>query len=373
MQGLKYVGPVWDRSGYAEACRNYIFSLYKRGVPLTVHPQCFENDAPPISNQEHKEILDELVHKDIPYDTLLIHLTPDLYPRFTERNKYNIGFTAWETTLLHPKWISCCNNVDEMWVPSEVNVKALKDSGVTVPIHKVPHGIDPDTFDAADKNFSVPGVPDDVFKFYAIFQWIIRKNPEGLLRAYFNAFKDTDNVALIIKSYMVGSTGRERNFIKDKILWLKKDFGLSNLPKIYFIGDTLSREQLLGLHLYGDCLVSLHKGEGWGLIPFEAGLAGKPVIATGWGGNTDFMDKENSYLVDYQMEYTHNMSGFNPWYLGYQQQALPNLPMAVELMREVFNNREEACTRGAKLRENIKTKFSWETVSDIIINRFSEI
>ena len=49
-----------------------------------------------------------------------------------------------------------------------------------------------------------------------------------------------------------------------------------------------------------DCYVSLHRAEGFGFTMAEAMYLGKPVIATGYSGNLDFMTAENSYLVDYE-------------------------------------------------------------------------
>ena len=172
---------------------------------------------------------------------------------------------------------------------------------------------------------------------------------------------------------MMRSSDKERNFIRDKILWLKRDMGITDLPKVYFVSNLLSKERLLGLHLYGDCLVSLHKGEGWGLCPFEGGLAGNPVIATGWGGNTDFMSEDDSFLVKYMETFVGGMSTFNPWYLGTQKWAEPDLVHASELMRYVFENKEEAAARGKKISDKIKNEFSWEKIADIIIKRLGEI
>ena len=44
-----------------------------------------------------------------------------------------------------------------------------------------------------------------------------------------------------------------------------------------------------------DAYVSLHRSEGIGLTIAEAMGLGKPVIATGWSGNTDFMDVSNAF------------------------------------------------------------------------------
>lgn len=373
MYGVKYVGPVNDFSGYGEASRNYIFSLHERGIPVTVSPRNFDPNPPPIADEKQRELLGSLINKDIPYDIVIIHLTPDLYPQHVEKGKYNIGFVAWETSLFHPRWVQACNVLNEVWVPCQWNVGAVRNSDIKIPVYRVPHGIDTSTFDVAGgKEFTVNGLDKGTFKFYSIFQWIYRKNPEGLLRAYLNAFDETDDVALVLKSYRVGGA-RDKTYIRDTILDIKKDMNIGSYPRVILIGDILSKTQMLGLHLYGDACVGLHRGEGWGLPLFEAGLAGKPVIATGLGGNTEFMTSENSYLVDYQMTFVSGMSSFNPWYLGNQQWAEPNIVHASALMREVFENREEAFRKGQMLRQKILDEFSWGKVADVMIDRLKSI
>ena len=373
MLGVKYTGPCGDFSGYGEASRNYILSLYKRGIPITISPRNFDPNPPPIADKEKAEILNSLVDKKVPYDTVIIHLTPDLFPMYVEQGKYNIGFSAWETSLIHPKWVHTCSVLDEFWCPCSWNMDAFRDSGLKIPIYKIPHGIDPHMFDGLeDKKFKLKDVSPDTFKFYSIFQWMHRKNPEGLLRAYFNAFDDSDDVVLVLKTYRAGIS-RDKGFIRDKVVEIKKDMNIGYYPKVILIGDLLSKIQMSGLHLFGDCCVGLHRGEGWGLPLFEAGLAGNPVIATNCGGNTEFMTEENSYLVDYQTTFVSGMSSFNPWYLGNQQWAEPNLVEASSIMRYVFDNREEALKKGKLLKKDIVDKYSWEKIADILVERLSNI
>ena len=127
MFGVKYVGPVLDMSGYAEACRNNILSIHKKGIPITIKPQCFERNPPPIANKEERDIIEALIDRKLDYSFLIIHLTPDLYPRFLENNVYTIGYMAWETTKLHPMWTTCCNSVNEAVAnPSSVLKRVIR-------------------------------------------------------------------------------------------------------------------------------------------------------------------------------------------------------------------------------------------------------
>ncbi len=375
MKGVKYIGPIWDFSGYGEASRNYILALHKAGVPLTVQPHCFDKNAPPVGSDEEREILASLVGKAIDYDVVIVHLTPDLAPAYAEahQGKYVISYTVWETSKLHPLWVDACNRMNEVWVPSQWNMEAFKDSGVTVPMLRVPHGIDPGLYDSVDPSLADAFGTKDTFNFYSVFQWNARKNPEGLLRSYFNAFQNNDDVRLILKTYIGGAHRDEARAIKEQVAILKRDMQLPKYPKLTLVSDTLSSQHMRALHKFSDVYVALPYGEGWGLGFMEAGLAGKPVIGTGAGGNMDFMNAENSYPVKYMESYVAGMGSFNPWYLGNQKWFSPNLVHASELMQEVYSNREAAFARGQLLRQNIRDNFSWEAVASVMVNRLKEI
>jgi glycosyltransferase involved in cell wall biosynthesis len=376
--GVKYIGPVFDHSGYGEASRNYVLALHRAGVPVTLQPHCFERDPPVVGTAADREVLNSLVEKNVEFDVVIVHLTPDHLPMYRAKfpDKHLISYTVWETSKLHPKWAEACNSADEIWVPCDWNIEAFKDSGVTVPMYKIHHGIDVEMYDSvSSEELSSTGLMGDTFNFLSVMQWNFRKNPEGLLRAYYNAFAPDDDVRLVLKAYI----GRgqpanvEADMIKEVVSKIKQDMQLPDYPRVSLVTGTLSSDKLRSLYAASDAYVSLTRGEGFGLTMFEAGLAGKPVIATNKGGNMEYMRPDNSYPVPSEWNYVYGMSGFNPWYLGNQQWAHPSLPEASKLMRHVFEHREEAATKGAALRELIKTEFSWDKVAKQMTSRLKEL
>ncbi len=378
MRGVKYIGPIWDFSGYGEASRNYILALHKAGVPITVQPHCFDRNAPPVGSEEERAILASLVEKPIDFDIVIVHLTPDLAPAYAQKysDKYVISYTVWETSKLHPLWVNACNMVKEVWVPCQWNMEAFASSGVKVPMLRVPHGIDPTLYDSVGSLAeSLLGPKTSTYNFYSVFQWNARKNPEGLLRAYFNAFRAEDDVRLILKTYIGGNVPahEDARMIKEHVGHIKRDMQLPNYPKLSLITETLSSEQMRALHMYADAYVALPHGEGWGLGFMEAGLAGNPVIGTGAGGNMDFMNADNSYPVAVMESFVAGMGSFNPWYLGDQKWFTPSNIDAASLMRHVFENREEAKAKGLALKENITNNFNWDAVSSVMIKRLMEL
>lgn len=379
MRGVKYIGPYTNMSGYGEAARNNILSLHKAGVPITIESRSFEMSPPPVGSEEDRKVLAFLEGREIDYDIVICHMTPDLAPSYLKTNegKYFISYSAWETSHIHPLWTEACNQVSEMWVPSQWNVEAFKNSGVKVPVYKMPHGISPDFYEGVDtSSFALTNLnKDETFVFYSVFQWNARKNPDGLLRAYFNAFGPDDNVVLLLKTYLGVGLPKEAETqkLRQAVLKIKSDMNLPYFPKVRLITEHLSSDQMKALHLYGDAFVLLTRGEGWGIPFMEAGLAGNPVIGTGMGGNTEFMKQENSFLLCHNWTYVSGMSSFNQWYLGNQQWAEPNLIDASEKMRFVYKNQQQAKDKGFLLWKNIQENYNWDKIAEKMIARLKEL
>ena len=84
-----------------------------------------------------------------------------------------------------------------------------------------------------------------------------------------------------------------------------------------------STREMLDLVAACDVYVSLHRSEGLGLSIAEAMAHGKPVIATGWSGNTDFMTPDNSFPVSYELvELTEDVGAYRPGRRGLSRRSM---------------------------------------------------
>jgi glycosyltransferase involved in cell wall biosynthesis len=189
IKGIKYIAPFFDNSGYGKASRGNIFALHKQGVPLTLKPVSFETVRPDLGNDG--KILDELLNKDIDYNIVIVHTTPEFWMKHVENSKTNLGYTIWETSKVHPAWPIYMNidSIAKVLVGCGWNKEVFTQSGVEKPIGVVPHGINMDSFDDV-KPFHISGVKDDAYVFYNIFQWCYDEKTRVLTRDGFKYFKE---------------------------------------------------------------------------------------------------------------------------------------------------------------------------------------
>ena len=140
--------------------------------------------------------------------------------------------------------------------------------------------------------------------------------------------------------------------------------------KIIFINDTLSRDAAMTLINAMDCYVSLHRSEGLGLGMMEAMYLGLPVIGTAYGGNMDFMNEENSFLVKYSMTKVQN--DFGPYKAGWLW-AEPDVDHARECMEQVYGNKELAKAKALKGQHTILTKYDQTKIQKDILDLFCRV
>jgi len=364
IRGIKYISPLFDTSGYAQASRGYVLALHKMGIPITVSPVSFEKTSPDLG--EDGKILYNLQGKNIDYNIVITHLTAEWWEKHYEKGKTNIGYTVWETDKLHSDWPGWINKYDAAMVGSEWTVDVCKNSGVTIPIFSVPHGIDLSQFNDIEP-YDLSNVKKDAYKFYSIFQFTERKHPVALIKSYWYAFQNKENVALILKTYRSNFEDKEKEAIRNTMKRLKEVTPMDYHPPIYLILDMLSRDEVLSLHKSGDCLVSLDRGEGFGLTGFEAGAMGNPIIVTGLGGALEYAKPDNSYLVNYTMTPVSGMP-WSPWYRGDQLWAEPDCLDAINKMRHIYANQEEAAMKGKALRSYIENNLTWDKVGQKMVD-----
>jgi len=368
-RGIKWMGPVYDSSGYGSATRSYLASLAQREeIDLSIDFKSFETEK-----TKHNAV--DIFAKDIkatkPFDVQVSHFTPDNFDAVKSYlpGVYNIGYTTWETDRLPDMWVVYCNQMNEIWVPSSWNKTVFENSGVTVPVNVIPHIVEVD--DLGESAYMSLDTSANTFVFYSIFQWLERKNPSALLRAYLTEFNPDEQVCLVMKTYRINTSHAEVEMIKRDVKKIKEGLCLKSFPALRLFGSLLSSSQMRGLHDAGDCYVIPHRAEGFGIPIAEAMALGKPVIATGYSGNLDFMNKKNSLLIDYNLCPCYNMIFDN--YHGKMNWADPSVHDLKKLMRYAFENRDKLEVLGKAGQKTINTKFSSKAIGDLIVKHLLTI
>ena len=165
-------------------------------------------------------------------------------------------------------------------------------------------------------------------------------------RLFRRAFPDDSSAALLVK---VGHADEH----PDAYATLKEQ--LRGVPNVFLTHQMLSRPRVNGLLAACDAVVSLHRSEGFGLILAEAMSLAKPVIATGWSGNMDFMDSGNSCPVAYDLVTLPRTYGV---YEAGQQWAEPDVEHAAHRLRRIVDDASHRSQIAERARATIRTRFS---------------
>ncbi|MBX2989653.1 MAG: glycosyltransferase [Bacteroidetes bacterium] len=382
-----WFAPFYNPSGYASEAIQFVESLSNE-VPLriyhanTIYSSQFVAGLPAdtrttLQQLDYTRSLNGLPFKDQSFwadgPIVVCHQNPLGFFR-NKDSAYCIGRTMFETDRIPEEWVERCNQMDEVWVPTEFNMQTFAKSGVSrQKLMKIPGSINSRLFDpATTPAFGIENTKQ--FNFLSVFEWSARKGWDILLRAYFSEFSASDDVCLFLRtSFPMHPDLRVRDEVMRRVREFADRLGRerSSLPAIEVIDDQIATSELPALYKTFDAFVLPSRGEGWGRPFMEAMAMELPVIGTDWSGNTEFMNQANSYLIKSdglcdvdKME--------NPIYTGHKW-ANPSINHLRKLMRHVIEHQEEAKEKGRQARRDIVEHYSQTRVSEIIINRLNEI
>ena len=248
-----------------------------------------------------------------------------------------VGWWAWELETLPARWMASYSYYDEVWGISAFTTAALARPGLR-PARTVPQPVHlPDGFAPAPRAHLGLAEGETVFLFmFDPHSFVERKNPQGVVRAFAQAFPAGDEpVRLVIKTHHGADFPEVMAMLR----------ALSDDPRVEVRDEYASREDVLGLVAAADAFVSLHRSEGFGRGPAEAMLLGKPVILTDYSGTQDFADAGVALLVPCRL-----VPVAPDEYIGVEGQrwADPDVAAAAAHMRWVTRN--PAAARGLGLR-----------------------
>ena len=249
------------------------------------------------------------------------------------------GYWAWELPRAPKRWLADAAMADEVWVPSRYVADSL--AGARAPVRVVPHPLFLEDYAGV-----APAPRRASFQAVALFDFnssAARKNPQGAIAAFAQAFGDDAGARLVLKT--------QNGARHPEALTALRQAAPANVE---IIDETWPYAEVKALIAGSDVLLSLHRAEGFGLTPAEALALGTPVIATGWSGVTDFLDGSVAVLVPSGRTAVEDPQGI---YRG-QAWAEPDIAFAAQALRELRANPERRQALAAAGRRRVAERLS---------------
>lgn len=341
--------------GVGEAGRRVASTLESTGVPSEV----VGLRSGSLSRQEFAYIRPQSA--EITLQNAVICLNADQVERVSARLDLPsirgrvAGLWFWELEAFTDKHLESLKYLTEVWVTSKFTYDTLEPvSDIPVHLIRLPIAIpaEPTTFTKESLN-----LPRDRYIFltnFDFFSILERKNPIGTIRAYMDAFGPDDGAVLVVKSI----NGSER--VLDFERMHAQAEGRSD---IVFLDGYISSAGMQAMIELADCYVSLHRAEGFGLNMADAMARSTPVIATNYSGNLEFMDNSTAFLIPF----TYTLVG--PYSAPYDPNARwadPDLTVAAETMRELFDSPQTGIDRAEQAKIHVASNFSLKKSAEIL-------
>lgn len=362
--GVNLFAYLRGQFGLGESARSYARALLGEGYPVALHdidiviPHSFEDGS-----------LDRYIGNEAPYRINLIFVNPDYFAQAVNaigqakmEGRYVIACWFWELERIPEEWCWALAQVDEIMVSSVFIEQAFR-RATDKPVFRVPLPVSA----LGDSGLSRAdfGLAPDKFIFMNTLDynsWVDRKNPVAVIAAFQKAFPDgRDDVQLLLKS----SNGHRHPDRFHRLLTVT-----AADRRIIVRDEVIDRSHVHALQRCVDAYVSLHRAEGFGLGLAECMAMGKPVVATAWSGNVDFMTAANSCLVDYRLvpvgqgEYPHAEGA--RW-------AEPDVDHAASYMKRLVDEPGFASRLGEQAASDIRTSLSQKQAAQALVERLNTL
>lgn len=285
-----------------------------------------------------------------------LHEIARVKPKFLDR-AFSVVFLAWELPKIPEDWVEEITRFDQIWVPSIFVRKAVLarlGGDYTDRVRVVPHPVpNMDHIQPDRKRFGLPEDKMIVLTAFNMRSKVVRKNPLATIKAFKRAAGSRNDAMLLLKIAMPEGDPEALHELQ-KIS--------ADDPRIRIIADTMSDNNVRRLMASCDIYMSLHRAEGFGLTLAEAMRFGKPVVATAYSGNMDFMDEKNAMLVACAMIDVCDTSGL----FREGQWAEPDIAHAARNLRRLFSNAGLRQRLGREAKKTAQAKFGLRAFSQEI-------
>jgi hypothetical protein len=333
-------------------------------------------------------------------DSPTLNAKPDIWMQITIPNefqpvgKYNIGVTAGiESDLCKAEWIEGLNRMDMNWVSSNFAKQTFENSKfekrnkqtnavegyvqLEKPVEVVFEGANLDVYKHIEpkeiKTINLDEIKES-FCYLFVGHWMggdfghDRKNVSLLVKSFYEVFKDKpQKPALILKASIGIASYISRDEILDRIKVIRESVNSTNLPNIYVLNGEFSDGEMNELynHPKVKAMLSFTKGEGYGRPLLEFSLTGKPIIASGWSGHTDFLKQNLSTLIPGELENVHP-SAANDWLIKESKWFKPSTVEIGRHLKDSYAKYKQYVLGGKQQKQYSKSNFSFGKMQELI-------
>ena len=388
---LVFQSPCFTRSGYGDHSRDLLKSLRKMDkYDIKIIPLRWGNT--PQNNVDGESdfgrwMLERVITEVSDKPDIFIQVS--VANEFSAKGGYNIGITAGVETTICPKdFIDGCNNMDLIIVPSNFTrqnvggtVYQQKDNEtgeivgeikVTKPIEVLFEGVDTEIFSKGSGKDVLENVKED-FNFLIVGHWLKgdlgqdRKDIGMAIKTFATVFQylpKEKRPGLIVKTSHAGFSVIDREGTREKLEGVLKTFG-DKCPSVYLIHGDMEETDMSNLyhHPKVKAMISFAKGEGYGRPMAEFTLTGKPIIASGWSGQLDFLPAENAVLLEGSLTPVHE-SAADQFCMKEAQWFTANYSAAANKLYDVYNNYDTYSKKSEGLKTNTLDNFTLDKMND---------
>lgn len=323
-------------------------------IYCTEGPGDYEPNLSDLKDKSHAKRLWEK-SEQVSYPDVVIR---NMYPPRVHDTNGGLNFFAfgWEESLIPADYIKNFNQyLSGIGTMSDYVTEKLIECGLKIPVKTMGIGVElTENFDSL-RPYKLKSKKK--LKFLHISSAFPRKGVDVLLKGFYEAFTEEDDVCLVLKTFP-----NPHNNVAEILEMLNGKY--KNPPEVEWINKDLAIEELYGLYKVADCYVQTARGEGFGLPVAEAMLARVPVIVCANSGMADFCNERTAFLVDYELRQakTHlNVSEdgrVSMW-------AEPDVDSLVRQLKKFAQGvyRQQLQNMTDQAYELIHTKFSWKKVA----------
>lgn len=377
-------GPLLSQSGYGNHARQVFRWLLNRN-DVEVCAQVLHWGVTPwlIDERAENGLIGEIMEKSIstmPSDVDISYQIQLPNEWDTTIARKNVGITAAvETDLCNPNWISYCNRMDAIVVPSQFTKGTIERSGtLNVPISVIPEAfID----EVAIENNSLDVDFDTSFNFL-VFGMLTGKNPKSDRKNLFytikwilEEFEGNSDVGIVLKTSSGRGTKIDKQVTSKIIKQVVNEVRKGPYPKIHLMHGSMTNSEVASIYKHPKikALVSLTRGEGYGLPILEAAASDMPVVATNWSGHLDFMRYGKFIAVDYRMQTIDHTRVDNSIFMENARWAEPLETDAKRRLRKLYESYQVPKGWAKQLGSTLRNKLSFESVASEWDLHFEEL